>query len=146
MDVARLFDNIAAIAGVNDTWLLDAESVVFMHRSRSSGLAGIADKTHPVRTLFAAADAAAAGNDDAVLRCERGCALFRRTGPYLLVVVTQDDSALNAVRMVSNLLLRNLTPESVARLKPAPPAPPVPPDDPQPKPSRAPRMYRGQPY
>lgn len=146
MDVGRLFDNVTALAGVRGAWLLDAGSVVHVRPAQSDLLAGLADRTRPhVRALFAAAAAAAPGSDDAVLRFEHGCALVRRTGSYVLVVVTQDDSALNAVRMVTNLLLRNLTPESVASLNP-PPAPPPAPEEPADRPKRAPRMYRGQPY
>lgn len=147
MDVARLFDNVASLAGVRSVWLLDADTVLHVRPSRSERLARVADKARPhVRALFAAADSSAAGSEDAVLRFANGCALLRRSGPYALVVVTEDDSALNAVRMVSNLLLRNLTPESVAALNPAPQPPPASLEVAQPATARAPRMYRGQPY
>lgn len=149
MDVGKLFDNVTALAGVDGAWLLDAEGIAHIHRLPPGITANPLEnaRTH-IQALYAAIDADSAGADDCVLRYDQRCLLLRRAGPYVLAVLTRDASSLVAVRMVTNLLVRNLTPESVGLLAPPPPA--IAPDDPAETAPLAPakpvRMYRGQPY
>ncbi|MDX5362932.1 MAG: hypothetical protein LPJ91_02090 [Pseudazoarcus pumilus] len=152
MDVGKLFDNVTALAGVEGAWLLDADGVAHVHR-RPPGLAQdpLENARAHIRALYAAIDSGPAGADDCVLRYDQRCLLLRRAGPFVLAVLTQDASSLVAVRMVTNLLVRNLTPEAVGALKPQPDpgpaeAPPAVEESAPLAPAKGVRMYRGQPY
>lgn len=153
MDVGKLFDNVTALAGVDGAWLLDADGVAHVHR-QPAGLARdpLENSRAHIRALYAALDSRPAGTDDCVLRYEEGCLMLRRAGPYVLAVQMRDASSLVAVRMVTNLLVRNLTPEAVGTLSPQPEAAPAAPEPPPPDdsaslaPAKGVRMYRGQPY
>lgn len=155
MDVGKLFDNVTALAGVEGAWLLDAEGVAHVHRL-PPGIVGnpLENARAHIQALYAAIDAGAAEADDCVLRYDERCLLLRRAGPFVLAVLTRDASSLVAVRMVTNLLVRSLTPEAVGALRPPPDAiPAAAPESPPPAVEEAPlapakgvRMYRGQPY
>lgn len=155
MDVGKLFDNVTALAGVEGVWLLDADGVAHVHRL-PPGLARdpLENARAHIRALYAAIDSGPAGADDCVLRYDERCLLLRRAGPFVLAVLTRDASSLVAVRMVTNILVRNLSPEAVGALPhpnlpdPEPEAPPpAPADEPASlTPAKGVRMYRGQPY
>lgn len=155
MDVGKLFDNVAALAGVEGAWLLDGEGVAHVHRLPPGLTRNPLEnsRTH-IHALYAALDSSPAGADDCVLRYDERCLMLRRAGPYVLAVLMRDASSLVAVRMVTNLLVRNLTPEAVGTLKPQPEVAAATPEPPPLEtdesaslaPAKGVRMYRGQPY
>jgi hypothetical protein len=153
VDVGKLFDNVTALAGVEGAWLLDGEGLAHVHRQPPGMTHNPLEnsRTH-IRALYAALDSSPGCADDCVLRYEERCLMLRRAGPYVLAVLMHDASSLVAVRMVTNLLVRNLTPESVGTLSPLPeaaapePPPPAADDGVSLTPAKGVRMYRGQPY
>ena len=155
MDVGKLIDNVTGLTGVEGLWLFDAEGVVHVHRPPSGlGRDPLENARTRIRALYAALDSGPAGVDDCLLRYDGHCLLLRRTGPFVLTVLTRDASSLTAVRMVTRLLMRHLSPETVDALRqpalaasgPEPASPAAADEAGLPKPAKGPRMYRGQPY
>lgn len=154
MDVGKLFDNVTALSGVEGVWLLDAEGVAHVHRLPPDLARDPLEnaRTH-IRALYAAIDAGPAGADDCVLRYDERCLLLRRAGAFVLAVLMRDASSLVAVRMVTNILVRNLSPEAISGLTPQD-IPDTPPEAAAAEteepttlaPAKGVRMYRGQPY
>ena len=161
MDVGRLFDNVTALAGVEGVWLFRPDGLVHVHRAPQALSGDPVEVTWArIQALYAEMDTQLDDVDDYLLKFEERWLLLRRAGEFTLVVLATDAASPAAVRMVTNVLTRNLSHDAVALLHPAPPVAPsatapaesatpgteAPDDEALLAPKRPVRMYRGQPY
>jgi hypothetical protein len=151
MNLVRLLDNITALAGVQGVWLFDSDGLAHVHRSPEGAdpAAFEAARTH-IAALYASTDALREGVDDYLLRFDGGWLLLRRSSVATVVVQGTQEASPSAVRMVTNVLVRNIDAAALSALRgeAAVPVEPSATDEENLSlaPKRPVRMYRGQPY
>tara|TARA_R110002049_G_scaffold198475_1_gene368483 strand:- start:2503 stop:2949 length:447 start_codon:yes stop_codon:yes gene_type:complete len=148
MEIARLFDNITALAGVEAVWVFGSEGVAHTHLPPDQTARDRLDEVRShVASMYAAMDAQLPAIDDHLLVFDARWLLLRRAGDYVLAVIASDATSPAAVRMVTKILARHLNAAAIGTLQPPlQPEPVAPHDDEPPTAERPVRMYRGQPY
>ena len=146
MDIGKLLDNVGVMPGVEGTCIFDLGGKIHVNRLPAF-LNGdpLAQARSRIETLYRAMTERLLPADDFVLHYADHWLLLRRAGNIVLVVLATRNASLSSVRMITNILVRNLTPESVAALA-APAGAVLPEPATAPMPARPTRMYRGQPY
>lgn len=146
MDLGKLFENVSTLPGVEGVCLIDPDGELRVDRMPAF-LAGapLAEARARIQRLYETMDARALAVDDYVLRFAEHRLLLRRSENFVLVVLAGESASLSGLRMVTNILLKNITGpalDALAATTPAPPPQPAPAQDPP----RSVRMYRGRPY
>lgn len=165
MDIAKLLDNVGALPGVEGTCVFELGGEVRINRLSALGSEALLESMRSgITDLYLKTTAHGLATDDFVLHFGDRWLLLRRAGEVILVVLAGPAANLSSVRMLTNILVRNLTPdalEALSALPLPPPSPSVsasPESEPKPDPDFDPdgdaplspkkpvRMYRGQPY
>lgn len=146
MDLLKLVDNLFAIPGVLGLCLIDSKGALRLNRMPAHLDNQVLETLPPyLVALHEQAVDCLPETNDLVLRFREHWLMLRHGAHATLILFGSHSASLTSVRMVSNLVLRQLddtgltalpnVPESVATIAPA-------------KPVIAPtqRMYRGNPY
>lgn len=174
MELNKLFDNIMDLPGIEGACLFNLEGSIHLNRMPAF-LANelFQDAQRRITAMYETMDENFLPCDDYLLKFSEKWLMLRRHDQEVLLVMANDKANLASARMVTNMTLKHLTPETLGNLpEPTPfsaaaaptadPAPVNTPHIPEPiiaakplpepmsvaesKPAKPVRLYRGQPY
>lgn len=151
MDFDKLCNAVTGLPGVEGLALMDAEGGLMWHTQPP--VLRAPDPAELAQAVFGLLDATAWQANDLVLEFENNWLMLRRNGARLMLIVAAQPATVSSTRMMSGLLLRNLTAEALSAWQAQRVVPhglhrdsERRPDRPAASASTRPRMYRGQPY
>ncbi|MFH1497197.1 MAG: hypothetical protein ABII82_05155 [Verrucomicrobiota bacterium] len=176
MEISKLFDNILDLPGIEGVCLFGFEGRIYVNRMPVFISPEVfSDAQRRITAMYETMDENFLPCDDYVLRYAERWLLLRRTDQLVLLILAGDKANMASTRMVTNMTMKHLTPETLAQLPvindrpapaPAPGAAPVTveataekssdaglataaaaqPAPEVPPPSRPIRFFRGRPY
>jgi hypothetical protein len=117
MEITKLFDNILDLPGIEGVCLFGTEGQMYINRLPtflSNEL--FADAQRRIVAMYETMDENFLPCDDYMLRFSDRWLLLRRTEKQVLLVLAGEKANLASTRMVTNMTLKHLTPDVVAKL------------------------------
>lgn len=117
MEINKLFDNILDLPGIEGVCLFGADGQMYLNRLPaflSNEL--FADAQRRIVAMYETMDENFAPSDDYMLRFSERWLLLRRADKHFMLILGGEKANLASTRMVTNMTMKHLTPELLARL------------------------------
>ncbi len=114
MELNKLFDNIMDLPGIEGVCLFGIEGEVYVNRLPSFIVNDIfADAQRRITALYETMDENFLPCDDYLLKFSEKWLMLRRHEQQVLLVLANEKANLTSTRMVTNMTMKHLTPESL---------------------------------
>lgn len=111
MEIAKLFDNILDLPGIEGVCLFGTGGQIYLNRLPSFLTNELfADAQRRILAMYDTMDENFLPSDDYMLRFSERWILLRRTENIVLLVLGGEKANLSSTRMVTNMTLKHLTP------------------------------------
>lgn len=118
MEVSKLFDNILDLPGIEGVCLFGAEGQMYINRLPSFLSTELfADAQRRIVAMYETMDENFIPCDDYMLKFSERWLLLRRTDNHVMLILGGEKANLASTRMVTNMTLKHLTPEIMAKLE-----------------------------
>lgn len=118
MEVSKLFDNILDLPGIEGVCLFGSEGQMYINRLPSFFSTELfADAQRRIVAMYETMDENFMPCDDYMLKFSERWLLLRRTDKHVMLILGGDKANLASTRMVTNMTLKHLTPEILAKLE-----------------------------
>ncbi len=117
MEISKLFDNILDLPGIEGVCLFGFEGHIYVNRMPAFITPEVfADAQRRITAMYETMDENFLPCDDYVLRFSERWLLLRRTEQLVLLILAGDKANMASTRMVTNMTMKHLTPETLAQL------------------------------
>jgi hypothetical protein len=118
MEVSKLFDNILDLPGIEGVCLFGTEGQMYINRLPSFLSTELfADAQRRIVAMYETMDENFLPCDDYMLRFSERWLLLRRTNTHVMLILGGEKANLASTRMVTNMTMKHLTPEIIAKLE-----------------------------
>lgn len=118
MEVSKLFDNILDLPGIEGVCLFGTEGQMYINRLPSFLSTELfADAQRRIVAMYETMDENFLPCDDYMLKFSERWLLLRRTNTHVMLILGGEKANLASTRMVTNMTMKHLTPELIAKLE-----------------------------
>ena len=118
MEVSKLFDNILDLPGIEGVCLFGTEGQMYVNRLPSFLSTELfADAQRRIVAMYETMDENFLPCDDYMLKFSERWLLLRRTNTHVMLILGGEKANLASTRMVTNMTMKHLTPELIAKLE-----------------------------